>query len=146
MSLVACSASGPSPTEAAPIGTGDLGPATVTTVVIDGREHDVAVVTTAEDRSRGLRGVTDLGDLDGMLFTWGGETVASRFTMADTLIPLDIAFFDDSGAFVDGFTMVPCDAEPCPGYASAAPYAYALESPAGTLPGIAEGSVLVVPG
>ncbi len=81
-----------------------------------------------------------------MLFTWGGETVASRFTMADTVIPLDIAFFDADGGFVDGFTMTPCDEPPCPSYAAAAPYAYALESAAGTLTGIGPGSVLVFSG
>ena len=116
------------------------------TVVVDGRELAVAVVSTAEDRSEGLRGVADLGGLDGMLFTWGGETVESLFTMADTVIALDIAFFDASGGFVDGFTMVPCDEAPCPAYAAAGPYAYALESPVGTLPDVGPGSVLVVPG
>jgi uncharacterized membrane protein (UPF0127 family) len=133
------------PDATAPIDTGDLNDVSVATIVIDGRELDVAVVSTAGDRSQGLRGVSDLGALHGMLFTWGGETVSSRFTMADTVIPLDVAFFAASGEFVDGFTMVPCDEAPCPSYAAAGPYAYALESPAGTLPDIGPGSILVVP-
>lgn len=130
----------------APSDTGELGPVSVGTVVVDGRELDVAVVSTPDDRSQGLRGVADLGELQGMLFTWGGETVSSRFTMADTVISLDIAFFDPDGGFVDGFTMIPCDETPCPSYAAAGPYAYALESPAGSLTGIGSGSVLVVGG
>jgi uncharacterized protein len=129
-----------------PLDTGDLGSVVVATVVVDGRDLDVAVVSTAGDRSQGLRGVTDLGALQGMLFSWGGETVASSFTMADTVIPLDIAFFDADGEYVDGFTMVPCAETPCPSYAATTPYAYALESPAGTLPDIGPGSVLVLPG
>lgn len=134
------------PAGTTPIDVGDLGDVSVATVVVDGRELDVAVVSTPEDRSRGLRGVANLGELDGMLFTWGGATVASFFTMADTVIALDIAFFDAEGEFVDGFAMVPCDEAPCPSYAAAGPYAYALESPVGTLPAIGPGSTLVVPG
>lgn len=125
--------------------TGDLDGATVTTVVVDGRELTVALAATAEERSQGLRLVDDLGDLDGMLFTWGGETVASRFTMEGTLIPLDIVFFAADGSFVDGFTMTPCSAAPCPSYAATAPYAYALETPAGSSPAFGPGSTLVPP-
>lgn len=134
------------PATTTPIDTGDLGPVSLATVVVDGRELDVAVVSNAGDRSQGLRGVADLGELEGMLFTWGGETVSSRFTMAGTVIGLDIAFFDEAGDFVDGFAMVPCDETPCPSYAASGPYAYALESPAGSLVGIGPGSVLVVAG
>ena len=128
------------------IDTGDLGPASMASVSVDGRVLDVVVVSTSDDRSQGLRGISDLGDLDGMLFTWGGEEVSSRFTMAGTVIGLDIAFFDADGQFVDGFTMIPCDENPCPSYAATGPYAYALESPAGSLTGIGPGSVLVAGG
>jgi uncharacterized membrane protein (UPF0127 family) len=144
--VVAPASTATTPVTTTPIDAGDLGPVSVATVVVDGRDLDVAVVSTAGDRSQGLRGVVDLGALDGMLFTWGGETVSSRFTMADTVIPLDIAFFDADGEFVDGFTMVPCDVAPCRSYAAAAPYAYALESPAGSLTGIGPDSVLDFPG
>lgn len=151
--LVGCSSPGSVPqtattptTTTTTLDSGDLGPVSVETVSIDGRELAVAVVSTSEDRSQGLRGIDDLGALDGMLFTWGGETVTSRFTMADTVLALDIAFFDAEGRFVDGFTMVPCDEAPCPSYAASGPYAYALESPVGSLPDIGTGSILDVAG
>lgn len=127
-----------------PVDTGDLGDVAVKSVVVDGRELSVALVATGEDRSRGLRGVSDLGELDGMLFSWGGDEVASSFTMADTVIPLDIAFFDARGQFVDGFEMEPCPGQPCPAYSAGGVYAYALESPAGSLPPLEPGATLVI--
>ena len=126
--------------------TGDLADVVVAEVTVDGRALLVAMASTPEQRSQGLRGVSDLGDLDGMLFTWGGDTVSSSFTMADTVIPLDIAFFDSQGAFVDGFTMVPCTAAPCASYRAADGYAYALEVPEASQPGSGPGSVLSIPG
>lgn len=111
-------------------------------ITVDDSELVVAVAATGEERSQGLRGVDDLGDLDGMLFVWDGEEVTSRFTMADTLIELDIAFFDADGRLVDAFRMVPCDGEDCPTYAAAAPYAYALETPAGHGPAVGPGSMI----
>jgi len=102
----------------------------------------VAVAATPEERSQGLRAVDDLGDLDGMLFTWGGDTVTSRFTMADTIIPLDISFFSTDGNYVDGFPMTPCSVADCPTYSAETGYAFALEVPAGSQPQIGSGSVL----
>lgn len=117
---------------------------TVTEIELDGRNLRVAVAATVEERSQGLRGVTDLGDLDGMLFRWDTDLVSTAFTMAGTLIPLDIAFFAADGSFVDGFRMDPCETDPCPTYAAAAPYAFALETPASALPAPGPGSRLVV--
>lgn len=134
--VAACAVPGTEPS------TGDLGEVAVRNVTVDGAPLTVAVADTSDERSQGLRGVDDLGDLDGMLFVWDGDTVTSRFTMAGTLIDLDIAFFDVEGRFVDGFTMPACDAEPCPTYAASAPYAYALETPAGAGPTVGPGSVL----
>ena len=124
--------------------TGDLGAVEVIAVTVDDAGVFVAVASTAETRSRGLRGVTDLGDLDGMIFVWGGETVTSTFTMAGTLIDLDISFFDADGRFVDGFTMTPCATSSCPSYAAAGPFAYAIEVPAGSRPAPGPGSVLLL--
>ena len=81
-------------------------------------------------RSRGLMGVTDLGDIDGMLFRWPSD-VESGFWMKDTLIPLDIAFFAADGSLVDLLSMVPCEADPCPSYRPSGPYRSALEVEAG---------------
>lgn len=88
----------------------------------------VAVADTDQKRSQGLMGITDLGDLDGMLFIWP-ESTTSTFWMKDTLIPLDIAFFAADGALVDNFTMVPCPDDDCPDYSATAVYKYAIEVP-----------------
>lgn len=103
----------------------------------------MAVADTPALRGRGLMGVTDLGDLDGMLFVFGSDT-ETGFWMKDTLIPLDIAFFTEGGAFVDLLRMEPCTEEPCPVYAAASPYRYAIEAPAGDLAFVGSGSKLVL--
>ena len=95
----------------------------------------VAVAGTQALRVQGLRGVADLGGLDGMLFSFP-EDSAAGFTMRGTLIPLDIAFFAADGSLVDRLEMVPCNADPCPSYRAAGPYRYALETPAGGFDGI----------
>ena len=77
--------------------------------------------------------VTKLGDLDGMLFTFDADT-SGGFWMKDTLLPLDIAFFDSEGGFVDGFVMEPCDTDDCPTYFPGGPYRYALEMVEGDMP------------
>ena len=118
---------------------------TTSTVVLDGSELVVAVADTPSLRRRGLMGVTDLGGLDGMLFVFPTDTVGG-FWMKNTLLELDIAFFDADGRLVDGFTMEPCRADPCPTYRPAGAYRYALETPVGTLEGVGPGSVLGVRG
>lgn len=91
----------------------------------------LAVADTSTLRARGLMGVTDFGDVDGMLFTWDGELSTSSFTMRNTLVPLTVVFFDAAGDVVDFLDMVPCTAEPCASYTASAPYAYAVEFPQG---------------
>lgn len=102
------------------------------TVIVAGRRLSVAVATTEREQTAGLQGVTDLGPLDGMLFTFPSPT-DTRFWMKDTPIPLDIAFFDAAGRLVTSLTMPVCAADPCPTYAAAGPYVWALETPAGHL-------------
>ncbi len=72
-----------------------------------------------------------------ILFDFGRQ-FTSRFHMRGVFAPLDIAFFDQSGKLVSVTHMT---AEP-PGfsgqrklYSAAAPYRYALETPAGFLAG-----------
>jgi uncharacterized membrane protein (UPF0127 family) len=103
----------------------------------DGEQHDVAVwvADTAEERRRGLMGVTDLGDAVGMLFVFATEG-HPRFYMWQTPMPLDIAFFAADGTFVDSASMHPCLQPPsdaCPRYAPAEPAMLALELPSGGL-------------
>jgi hypothetical protein len=99
------------------------------------RTWTVAVAATPELRFQGLRGVDDLGELDGMLFVFSTDTTAA-FTMRGTLMPIDIAFFDAGGNLVDVLAMVPCEAEPCPSYRAAGSFRYALETEAGGFEGV----------
>jgi len=93
----------------------------------------VAIADTTELRRQGLMHVADLGDLEGMLFVFAQDS-SSGFWMKNTLIPLDIAFFDSAGSFVDGFVMEPCTTAACPSYLPSGDYRYALEMPAGQMP------------
>jgi uncharacterized membrane protein (UPF0127 family) len=105
----------------------------------------VALADDPGERAQGLMGVEQMGDLDGMLFVFSQEALGG-FWMKGTLIPLDIAFFDDDRTLVDVLSMVPCTADPCPSYVPEAPYAWALETPTGTLAPLPAGSVLSVEG
>lgn len=87
---------------------------------------------TSPLRARGLMGVTDLGEADGMLFRYDAPHTGT-FWMKDTLLPLSIAFYDDAGAFLDSFAMQPCDAEPCLHYPTPSDFVYAIEVPEGGL-------------
>jgi uncharacterized membrane protein (UPF0127 family) len=111
-------------------------------------EHCALLAETAEQRSRGLMGRRDLDGYDGMVFRFERETT-STFTMAETLIPLSIAWFDASGTLVDQAEMTPCpEGVNCPSYASDRPYRYALEVPVGDLErlGVVSGSRLILGG
>ncbi len=101
---------------------------------------------TAQDRARGLMGVTDLGAADGMAFVYT-EPVQNRFYMYRTVMPLSVAFVDGSGSVVSVTDMEPCrhdDASACPRYSAQAPYVVAIEVEQGRLAefGLAPGSVV----
>ncbi len=115
--------------------TGDVTGFAIGEVELDGETLLVAVADRGELRRRGLMEVADLGDLDGMLFVMD-ETVNSAFTMRNTLIPLHIAFFADSGELVDVLEMTPCPEEPCPTYRPGGFYRYAVEVPRGAFDGL----------
>lgn len=125
-----------SPATTTPVTTGpaanDLAAFARTTVLVGDETLAVAVADTPALRSQGLMGVTELVGVDGMLFVFEAE-IEAAFWMKDTLIPLDIWFFDADGGFVDGFTMEPCVADPCPTYPAAAAFRYALETAVGRL-------------
>lgn len=111
-------------------------------VTLDDEPWFVAVADTRDLRRKGLMFVTDLGDLDGMLFVFDTPSSGS-FWMKDTLIPLDIAFFGTDGSLVAVLQMEPCgDQDPCPTYRPGADYQYALEAPAGALIGLDPAAIL----
>ena len=101
-----------------------------TTVTVSGQTWAVAVADTEELRAQGLMGVTDLDDLDGMLFVFE-EDASGGFWMKNTLIPLDIAFFTVEGVLVDLLRMEPCTEDPCPIYQPRGEYRYAIETEVG---------------
>ena len=103
-------------------------------VAVGSRCLRTLVASTPAQRTQGLRGVRSLAPYEAMLFVEQHDSTG-LFTMADTLIPLDITFFAADGAPVDRQRMTPCpqgnDAT-CPTYRSRKPYRYALERLAGS--------------
>jgi uncharacterized membrane protein (UPF0127 family) len=113
-------------------------------VSVGDRELLLAIADSPGLRATGLMGVEDLGDLDGMLFFWRHEALGG-FWMKDTLIPLDIVWFDADGAMVGRASMVPCTATPCPRYEpdGDADYRYAIEANPGDLDWVTESTRII---
>ena len=105
-------------------------------VALGGRCMRVGVADEPSERVVGLRGVESLDPYDGMIFVFASDG-GGAFTMADTVIDLDIGFYDSDGIEVDRERMVPCrpggDDRSCPLYGSRKRYRYALEVPGGAL-------------
>ncbi|MGI9609030.1 MAG: DUF192 domain-containing protein [Acidimicrobiia bacterium] len=139
--LVAAACSSPEPAESQPGIPPQLAEHPAEVVDIDNRPYFVAVADTRQLRATGLMHVADLGRLDGMLFVFD-ELTDADFHMKDTLIPLDIAFFDDLGGLVSVEQMVPCEDSPCPSYFAAGPFRYAVEARAGTFSDLPDDAIL----
>ena len=92
----------------------------------------VQIAETPQSRERGLMGVAKMPDQVGMAFLFRKPT-STAFWMKDTLIPLDIAFWDGKGRIVTTFTMTPCRANPCHLYQPATAYVGSVEMNAGLL-------------
>jgi uncharacterized membrane protein (UPF0127 family) len=67
----------------------------------------------------------------GMIFPYE-PAQAVAFWMKDTLIPLDIAFYDTRGRILRILTMQPCRRDPCRIYDPGVTYRSALEVNAGS--------------
>jgi uncharacterized membrane protein (UPF0127 family) len=108
-------------------------------VRIDGHELRVARVGYAQ----GLREVVSLGELDGALFVLDTPAPSTAgMGMHDTLMPLDVAFFDARGRFVNRYTMPVCQSDDCPTFYPHREWQFAVEAPAGTLGWITDSVVL----
>jgi uncharacterized membrane protein (UPF0127 family) len=99
------------------------------TVTFDGSDAVlyVAVAETVQEQQEGLMGVEMLPADNGMAFVFD-EPANSTFWMKDTLIPLSIAFVDESGRVIGVRDMQPCEADPCPTYGIDDPYVLAIEA------------------
>ena len=92
----------------------------------------VQIAETAQSQQTGLMNVKRMPDQVGMAFLFHPST-STPFWMKDTLIPLDIAFWDGRGRVVTTLTMVPCKADPCHLYDPGASYVGSVEVNAGLL-------------
>ena len=101
-------------------------PAGTTRVVLQ-----VEIARTGAQRERGLMGRRTLGAKAGMVFLYP-EPHRGAFWMKDTLIPLDIAFYDGRGRILRILTMQPCRRDPCTLYDPAVAFRGALEVKAGS--------------
>lgn len=90
----------------------------------------VEIADDTQERAVGLQDRASLKRNHGMLFVFEEEKPLT-FWMKDTLIPLDVLYFDAEGNFVSMNTMEPCTEDPCDTYPSTRPAKYALELNAG---------------
>jgi hypothetical protein len=115
--------------------TGCTGAATgnkATAVVLHGQRFLTELATDSPSREHGLMMRTALASSHGMLFVFP-QAAPRAFWMKNTLIPLDILYFDTGRRLVSMQLDVPtCKVDPCPVYPSNAPSRYVLELPAGT--------------
>lgn len=64
------------------------------TIEIGNKKYKVQEARTEEEKEKGLQGVTELPEDEGMLFYFDPPEDVSMW-MKDTLIPLDIVFIND---------------------------------------------------
>ena len=94
-------------------------------ISVAGKEIDVYVADETAERTEGLMFVKE-GELkpdEGMLFVFANVAPLS-FWMENTLLPLDIAYLDETGKILNIRQMQPLDRSPQP---SSGPAKYALE-------------------
>ena len=117
-------------------------------VDLHGHHFSTELATDDASRERGLMMRTELAADHSMLFVFP-DTQPRWFWMKNTLIPLDILYFDADRKLVSmQLDVPPCKADPCPSYPSDAPARYVLELPAGTARriGVESGDELKVDG
>ena len=91
----------------------------------------VELARTPAERAQGLMNRRSLAAKAGMVFVYPQDH-RGGYWMKNTLIPLDIAFYDARGRILRIFTMQPCRREPCRIYDPNVAYRGALEVNAGS--------------
>jgi uncharacterized membrane protein (UPF0127 family) len=103
------------------------------------KRHCALLASTTPQRDKGLMFRRDLAGYDGVIFQWTSPS-RDQFWMKDTLLPLSIAWFDESGRFISATDMAPCPANAnCPLYGAARQYTVAIEVIKGGLAGLGIG-------
>ena len=136
-------------TRAADLVGDGVGPEGFSTIVAEVTSADGEVCTVclwladvADERVRGLMGVTDLGDAVGMAFVFD-DPGEGAFVMIGTPTPLSIGWFDVDGGYVSALDMEPCsesDSSQCERYRPDGPYVVAIEMLQGELDAIGIGA------
>lgn len=93
------------------------------TIIVGGKEYDVAVAETAELRKKGLEPYSYLKEDEGMLFIFDEETT-DYFTMKNCGIDLDIVFIDSEGEVIQVSSVKAYDSNPV---TCGEPYQFVLE-------------------
>ncbi|MGH8190481.1 MAG: DUF192 domain-containing protein [Rhodanobacteraceae bacterium] len=107
-------------------------PANSPSVVLRGHRFSVEIASTPAEQEHGLMDRTSMPSDHGMLFVFP-DSAPRTFWMKNTLIPLDILFFDSQHQLVTiQADAQPCKANPCRLYPSGVPARYVLELNAGT--------------
>lgn len=102
-------------------------------LTLSGKTFIVELADTPEEQATGLMNRTQLAPNHGMLFVYSSPHQVS-FWMKDTLLALDLLFFDAEGRLLESYPNIqPCRQTHCPRYQSHSPIQYALELPAGSV-------------
>lgn len=100
-------------------------------ILPDGFTVDLELATTPDEITTGLMFRPSLPRDRGMLLLWTDERLVTIWMM-NVLVPLDIAYLDNSGRIVELVEDArPCSAEPCPRFATKTPSRAVLEIAAG---------------
>ena len=137
VAMLACPACAVSPTTA-------VSPS----VTLNGHSFTVEIAATPAEQEHGLMDRTSMPAGHGMLFVFP-DSQPRTFWMKNTLIPLDMLFFDANRHLVAiQANAQPCKADPCQLYPSDAPARYVLELNAGTAAkfGLRKGAVMTLSG